>query len=84
MKFKKGDVVTVRGWEEMAKKYPVDNLGIRLGNNIFSKYMKPLCGKNAIVEEVREDSSVYLLRPMAVEDLNLDWQWDFNDDMLKG
>ena len=83
MKFKKGDAVTVRDWDEMAKEYPVEEFGIRVGGELFSKYMKPLCGKNAIVEEVREDSSVYLLRPMAVEDMQEDWVWNFTDDMLK-
>lgn len=83
MKFKKGDVVTVRGWEEMAKEHPVEAFGIRVGKELFSKFMKPLCGKSAIVEEVVEGDQVYRLRPMAVEDLKLDWEWDFTDEVLK-
>ncbi len=82
MKFKKGDAVTIREWDEMEKEFG------KVGENIncpglFSKYMKPLCGKSAIVTDVDEKNGVYSLRPIAVEDMPEDWDWDFTDEMLK-
>ncbi len=83
MKFKAGDVVTIRGWEEMAEKFPCDENGnLDFKHTVFSKHMKKLCGKVAIVENV--DEPFYKIRPMAVEDVGLDWEWNFTDDMLKG
>ncbi len=83
MKFKKGDVVTIRGWEEMEKEFGMDGENINCPGEIFSKYMKPLCGKSAVVERCNEDEQYYNLRPMDVEDLQEDWDWDFTDEMLK-
>lgn len=83
MKFKVGDMVTVRGWEEMEKEFGLAGENIKCAG-LFTKYMKELCGKTAIVKECNEDMKYYTLRPMAVEDMELDWDWDFTDDMLEG
>ena len=82
MKFKKGDVVRIRGWEEMVKEFGMAGPNINCPG-IFSKYMKPLCGKSAVVEECNEKNEYYVLRPMAIEDMAEDWEWDFTDEMLK-
>ncbi len=83
MKFKKGDVVTIREWDEMAKEFGMDGPNINCSGT-FTKYMKPLCGKSAVVEECNEEQEYYVLRPMAIEDMAEDWDWDFTDEMLKG
>ena len=84
MKFKKGDMGTVRGWDEMKKEFGVEGGNIKCSGT-FTNHMKVLCGKAAIVEEciVDENMKHYRLRPMAVEDLELDWGWTFTDDMLE-
>ena len=81
MKFKKGDMVKIREWEAMAEEFGEENGFIQIPARSFSKRMKKLCGKPAIVEDA--DGTAYKLRPMKVEDIGLDWNWDFTDDMLE-
>ncbi len=69
MKYKIGSPVRVKNWAEASK---VDG---------FVKGMSPLCGKPAVVLKI-ENKKSYKLRPMHVEDLSLDWDWYFTDDML--
>ena len=81
MKFKVGDPVRVKKWEMMAEEFGVGKYGeIAVGDTFFTKQMKKLCGKPAVVLEVGK--KFYKLRPMQVEDLKLDWKWDFSDEML--
>lgn len=82
MKFKVGDVVTVKDWEEMEKEFGVVGKNINCPGT-FSHYMKPLCGKSGVVVKCNEDVGYYSLRPMSLKGLRLDWQWDFTDAMLK-
>lgn len=84
MKFKVGDIVKVRGWDEMAAEFPHDEERISCSEISFVKQMRDLCGKTAIVEAVDDDEQTYELRPIAVEDMGFDWGWFFTDEMLKG
>lgn len=68
-RFKKDDVVRVKKWEEVSK---ID---------AFVVLMKPLCGKPAVI--LGGDDKAYTLRPMQVEDMRLDWEWFFTDEMLE-
>lgn len=81
MKFKKGDMVKIRGWAAMAEEFGEENGFIFFKNGVFTPRMKKLCGKPAIVEEVNEKA--YKLRPMKIEDIGLDWNWEFTDDVLE-
>lgn len=69
MKFKKGDPVRVKKWEEVSN------------DDAFVERMKPLCGKPAVI--IDGDDRAYRLRPMKIEDMALDWDWCFTDEMLK-
>lgn len=54
MKYKVGDKVRVREWQDMAKEYSVDGNGniIGIGIYFFAKSMKKLCGKTVTIKKV--------------------------------
>lgn len=68
-RFKKGDPVRIKKWEDVSK---VD---------AFVDRMKPLCGKPAVI--IDRDDRAYRLRPMQIADMALDWDWWFTDEMLE-
>lgn len=58
MKYKVGDKVRVRSWEDMKKEYGVDrhgNISVRKDVS-FVTSMKSLCGKELVIRSVLEDS----------------------------
>lgn len=54
MKFKVGDKVKVREWDDMKKEFGVDSLGnIDISNCCFIYAMKKFCGKTYIISQIR-------------------------------
>lgn len=49
MKFKVGDRVRIRQWDDMAKEFGTDSFGNIKCCNCFFKGMKNLCGKKATI-----------------------------------
>lgn len=82
MKFANGAMVKIRLWEDMAAEYNSNENEIETGTAVFTRRMKPLCGKKAIVEEIEGDK-FYKLRPVQIEDMLFDWDWRFTDEMLE-
>ena len=76
MKYKVGDKVRVRKWDDMVKEFGVDGDGDIDCNShtCFIKSMKGLCGKEFVVEEVEANS--YYLGYEAGD-------YDFTDEMLE-
>ena len=62
MKYKVGDKVRVREWDDMEKEFGLDEYGgIVVCGFSFDINMKELCGKEFVVESVGEYSHSYLL-----------------------
>lgn len=54
--FKVGDLVRIRSWDDMAKKYPMcGDLAISIGRIRFIERMKYLCGREFVIQEIRPD-----------------------------
>lgn len=74
MKYKVGDKVRIRSWEDMKREYGVDrhgNIPVRKDAN-FVTSMKHLCGKELVISRVLKDC-------YKVKDL--DWYW--TDEMFE-
>lgn len=78
MKYKAGDKVRVRSWEEMEREFARDtggNIAVRGDEFLFTKEMRDFCGKEFTVKVVDEDFGEYLLDGVVPE-------WEFCDEML--
>lgn len=75
MKYKVGDKVRVRQWDDMAKEFGVNNGNIPINGCLFVKEMKQYCGRTY---EVYDTSLYYIL---ATENEVL--EWCFADSMLE-
>ena len=78
-KFKVGDRVKVRSWEDMEKQYGLDAYGnINTPSNPFVTSMREYCGKVATISTVDEDYhgySTYTIKNGSI--------WDFTDAMFE-
>lgn len=80
-KFKRGDRVRIRAWEDMVAEYGVDELGdIDTGYLYFAADMKILCGTTATVRG-------YDGRDVDLDDWDcdeeIDTDWCFCEEMLE-
>ena len=74
MRYKVGDKVKVREWDNMAKAFYVDKKGcITCGPEVFVSDMKEYCGKIMTIKSV--GNNYY-----KIEEDNENWRW--TDDML--
>lgn len=72
-KFKKGDRVRVRAWEDMAAEFGVDELGdIDTGYLYFASDMKVLCGSTATIRDF-EGRDVILCDWDCDDEIDTDW-----------
>jgi hypothetical protein len=77
--FHVGDKVQIREWDDMKDEFGVNAVGEVATRAIFTKDMRKLCGRTAIIYDIREDRIVKLT----------DWDdsrgtsWAFDLDMLK-
>lgn len=80
-KFKKGDRVVIREWDDMASEFGVyDSTGSIKCHASFVKDMKYLCGKTAVIEYV--DLSTKVLKLSFEEVVSLR-QWSLSTDMIR-
>lgn len=78
MKYKAGDKVRVRLWEEMEREFGSTSMGdivVRSDEFRFTKEMREFCGKEFTVKVVDEVFDNYLFAEIASE-------WHFCDEML--
>lgn len=81
MKYKVGDKVKVRGWDDMVSEFDVDASGdIELPGIFFTKKMEKFCGKIVTIQEreVDLDGEAYY---EILEDT--EHEYDFSDDMFE-
>lgn len=80
VKFKVGDKVRIRQWDDMKKEFKVDCDGDIIMNNCwFSKGMKHLCGRTAEIDNIDSEGKIQLINWSC--DDNTDWY--FCGDMLE-
>lgn len=77
-KFKVGELVRIRQWDDMAKEFGVDDDGSIMCHCNFTEGMRPLCGKYA--EIVRLNGSLVELKFFNCDDLNT--SWGYSTDMI--
>ena len=56
MKYKVGDKVKVKKWEDLASEYTVDEYGDICHGAMFIQEMKEYCGKELVIKHVRMDT----------------------------
>ena len=81
MKYKVGDKVKVRGWDDMVSEFDLDARGdIELPGIFFTKKMEKFCGKIVTIQEreVDLDGKAYY---EILEDT--EHEYDFSDDMFE-
>lgn len=78
-KFKVGELVRIRQWDDMVKEFGLDADGDIKTYAGFVSYMKPLCGKYA--EIVRLDGSLVELKFFNCDGLNT--SWNYSTDMIE-
>ena len=78
MKYKVGDKVKVREWDDMVEEFGTDEDGDIDCNLCFVKDMKEYCGKEMTVSSVL--MSRVLIGYYTLEEDDMEWQW--TDDML--
>lgn len=73
-KFKVGDMVRIKSWEQMFMEYPTNSSRyyISLPKSGFSEDMKNLCGEIAIIEDIKND---YVLLDFYNKSLYTNWTY---------
>ena len=74
-KYKVGDKVRVRQWDDMAKEYGVNYSGDILSHGMFTSEMRKYCGKNVNISHIGK-RGYYMIK----ED---NGNWDWSDDMFE-
>ncbi len=82
-KFKVGELVRIRQWDDMEKEFGTNHLGTILTQEGFLGKMKPLCGKYAEITRLHEDNGVSLkfFGCDGLEDLTE--AYSFDTDMIE-
>ena len=79
-KFKVGELVRVRQWDDMEKEFGLTMLGSISCQCCFTDEMKPLCGKYAEIVRLDKDGRV-ALKFFNCDDLNTNWA--YSTDMIE-
>jgi hypothetical protein len=72
-KYKVGDKVTIRQWDDMKKEFGLNTLGIIACKAKFTNSMREFCGKTIVIDEVLHSGN-YMIK-------NVNWVW--SDDMFE-
>ena len=78
--FKVGELVRIRQWDDMVKEFGTRSTGSVNCRCLFTKGMKPLCGKYAEIKDLRVDGIVFL-RFFNCE--KVDKCWSYSTDMIE-
>lgn len=79
-KFKVGELVRIRQWDDMVEEFGTDGYGSVACNYRFLDAMKPLCGKYAEIVRLDKDGRVGL-KFFNCDDLNTGWA--YSTDMIE-
>lgn len=79
-KFKVGELVRIRQWDDMEKEFGTTASGTVNCKCGFTVTMKPLCGKYAEIKDLRVDDIVFLHFFNCEED---DKCWSYSTDMIE-
>ena len=79
-KFKVGELVRIRQWDDMVKEFGTNGYGSVDCNYSFTDAMKPLCGKYAEIVRLDKDGRVGL-KLFNCDDLNTNW--GYSTDMIE-
>lgn len=79
-KFKVGELVRIRQWDDMVKEFGVDSVGDIDSCVPFVTSMKPLCGKYAEIREIRNNGKVSLRFFNCEKETTY---WAFHTDMIE-
>ena len=80
-KFKIGELVRIRQWDDMVKEFGTRFTGAVNCKCSFTDGMKPLCGKYAEIKDLREDGIVFL-RFFNCDD-SVEENWNYSTDMIE-
>ena len=80
MKFKVGDRVQIKSWEEMEKEFGTDCAGNINCKFSFTKEMEEYCGAVATISAIDSDEIVELTSTSSDLDFSF---WTFSTDMIK-
>lgn len=81
-KFKVGELVRIRQWDDMVEEFGVDSAGDVVGNCVsFVTSMKPLCGKYAEIVSIAENGVEVKLKLFNCGGLNTSWR--YSTDMIE-
>ena len=78
--FKVGELVRIRQWDDMVKEFGTRSTGSVNCRCLFTKGMKPLCGKYAEIKDLRVDGIVFL-RFFNCDGLST--CWSYTTDMIE-
>ena len=84
-KFKIGDKIVFKSWEEMEKQYGLDIFGNIPTSQTFVKDMKYLCGVKAIITNFTNNRVYLELDPTEKEAIEEDEEhyWGYSTQMIK-
>ena len=76
-----GDIVRIREWEDMEEVFGLSPIGdIETKFLPFTKFMKPLCGKELKIQRV---NNAFGLLFYFLEDENVIYKWGFTEEMFE-
>ena len=79
-KFKIGELVRIRQWDDMEKEFGLTMLGSIRCRCCFADGMKPLCGKYAEIKDLRVDGIVFLRFFNCDDSVE---NWNYSTDMIE-
>lgn len=79
-KFKVGELVRIRQWDDMEKEFGLTMLGSISCRCCFADGMKPLCGKYAEIEDLLLDGIVHLRFFNCDDSVE---NWNYSTDMIE-
>ena len=80
-KFKVGDRVRVRQWEDMEREFGLTRFGSIANADVFTKSMRTLCGKTAIIGGITGGGTITLCNQEDADTLG--WGWCYSSDMFE-
>ena len=78
--FKVGELVRIRQWDDMVKEFGTRSTGSVNCRCLFTKGMKPLCGKYAEIKDLRVDGIVFLRFFNCDDSVE---NWNYSTDMIE-
>ena len=80
-KFKVGDRVRVRQWEDMEREFGLTRFGSIANADVFTKSMRTLCGKTATIGGITGEGTITLCNQEDADTLG--WGWRYSSDMFE-